>query len=328
MTKLEGITEAQTTSTASGRIDKPFRVLSLDGGGSKGVYTLGVLKEVEALAGAPLCEIFDLVFGTSTGSIIAALIALGYRVSEIEQIYFTLIPKVMRHQFSRGRTLALRAEADNVFMKQTFGAFKMPIGIVCTNHGFERPMIFKNSAQQSHGRAATFKPGFGCTIADAVVSSCAAYPFFQMSSVATENQGDQLLMDGGYVANNPTLFALADAHQAFNRKLSEIAVLSVGVGSYNEPKKSVFHQLIFALWPFRHIAKMFNISSKTIEQLRIVLFPEIPCVRVSESYPQPEYATDLLESDVVKLKKLHSLGRESFAKFENDIKSTLRLDAS
>src|ERR1700677_3295739 len=127
MTKLEGITEAQTTSTASGRIDKPFRVLSLDGGGSKGVYTLGVLKEVEALAGAPLCEIFDLVFGTSTGSFIAGLIALGYRVSEIEQIYFTLIPKVMRHQFSRGRTLALRAEADNVFMKQTFGAFKMPI---------------------------------------------------------------------------------------------------------------------------------------------------------------------------------------------------------
>jgi patatin-like phospholipase/acyl hydrolase len=57
-----------------------FRVLSLDGGGSKGVYTLGVLKEVEALAGKPLCEVFDLIFGTSTGSIIAALIALGYRI--------------------------------------------------------------------------------------------------------------------------------------------------------------------------------------------------------------------------------------------------------
>jgi hypothetical protein len=49
---------------------------------------------------------------------------------------------------------------------------------------------------------------------------------------------------------------------------------------------------------FRHIAKMFNISSGTIEQLRLVLFPHIPCVRVRESYPQPEYATDLLESDV------------------------------
>jgi patatin-like phospholipase/acyl hydrolase len=47
--------------------EKHFRVLSLDGGGAKGVYTLGVLKEVEAMANAPLYEVFDLVFGTSTG---------------------------------------------------------------------------------------------------------------------------------------------------------------------------------------------------------------------------------------------------------------------
>ena len=57
--------------------DKPFRILSLDGGGAKGVYTLGVLKEIEALIGCPLWEHFDLVFGTSTGSIIAALTCLG-----------------------------------------------------------------------------------------------------------------------------------------------------------------------------------------------------------------------------------------------------------
>jgi predicted acylesterase/phospholipase RssA len=302
-----------------------FRVLSLDGGGSKGVYTLGVLKEVEAAAGAPLYQVFDLVFGTSTGSIIAALIALGYKIQEIEDLYFTLIPNIMKHRFSAGRTEALKKEAKDLFKDQTFSAFKMPVGIVCTNHGFERPMIFKNSVQQSHGRAATFKPGFGCTIAQAVVASCSAYPFFQMTSVTTENQGDQLLMDGGYVANNPTLFALADAHHALKKSMSDIAVLSVGVGSYNEPKKSVFHQFLFRLWPFRHIAKMFNISSKTIEQLRIVLFPQVACVRVSESYPQPEYATDLLESDTEKLRQLQALGRESFAKFEKDIRHVLRL---
>src|SRR5712691_1175340 len=290
-----------------------FRVLSLAGGGAKGVYTLGVLKEVEAMANKPLCEVFDLIFGTSTGSIIAALIALGYRIEEIESLYFTIIPKIMQHHSRRGRSAALKAEADKLFAKQDFSAFKIPIGIVCTNNDFERPMIFKHSVQQSHGRASTFKPGFGCTIAEAIVASCSAYPFFEMVKVKTENQGEQLLMDGGYVANNPTLFALADAHQAFKKDVSEIAVLSVGVGSYNEPKKSVFHQLIFRWWPFRHIAKMFNISSTTIDQLRIVLFPQVPCVRVSESYPQPEYATDLLESDLEKLKKIHSLGREAFA---------------
>ena len=59
-----------------------FRVLSLDGGGAKGFYTLGVLKEVEAMVGHRLCESFDLVFGTSTGAIIAALICLGKSVDE------------------------------------------------------------------------------------------------------------------------------------------------------------------------------------------------------------------------------------------------------
>jgi predicted acylesterase/phospholipase RssA len=304
---------------------KPFRVLSLDGGRAKGIYTLGVLKEVEAMANAPLCEVFDLIFGTSTGSIIAALIALGYRIEEIENLYFTLIPKIMKRHFSGERTKALKAEAEKLFVDQDFTAFKTLIGIVCTNHDFERPMVFKNSVQQSHGRAATFKPGFGCTIAEAVVASCAAYPFFEKVTVKTENQGELSLMDDGYVANNPTLFALADTCHALKKDISEIAILSVGVGSYNEPKRSIFHQIIFRLWPFRHIAKMFNISSGTIDQLRIVLFPQVSCVRVSESYPQPEYATDLLESDVKKLMKLHSLGRESFAKYEKESRALLKI---
>ena len=53
--------------------DRRVRVLSLDGGGATGFYTLGVLREVETLAGNdPLHKHFDLIFGTSTGSIIAA----------------------------------------------------------------------------------------------------------------------------------------------------------------------------------------------------------------------------------------------------------------
>ena len=52
--------------------NKIYRILSLDGGGSKGFYSLGVLKEIEAFINRPLCEHFNLVFGTSTGAIIAA----------------------------------------------------------------------------------------------------------------------------------------------------------------------------------------------------------------------------------------------------------------
>jgi patatin-like phospholipase/acyl hydrolase len=57
--------------------DKPCRILSLDGGGAKGFYTLGVLREIEGLIGCRMYERFDLIFGTSTGAIIAALLVLG-----------------------------------------------------------------------------------------------------------------------------------------------------------------------------------------------------------------------------------------------------------
>jgi len=65
---------------------KTCRVLSLDGGGAKGFYTLGALKEIEALVGCRLCEKFDLIYGASTGAIIAALLGLGKTVDEIEAL--------------------------------------------------------------------------------------------------------------------------------------------------------------------------------------------------------------------------------------------------
>ena len=53
---------------------RPYRILSLDGGGAKGFYMLGVLKGIEAMIGCRLHERFDLVFGTSNGAIIGSLI--------------------------------------------------------------------------------------------------------------------------------------------------------------------------------------------------------------------------------------------------------------
>jgi|SRR5258705_10940191 len=76
------------------------RVLSLDGGGAKGFYTLGVLKEIEAMVGQPICECFDLIFGTSTGGIIAGL--LGYQVDEVHALYKEHVPAIMRRRNPRG----------------------------------------------------------------------------------------------------------------------------------------------------------------------------------------------------------------------------------
>lgn len=72
--------------------ERPCRILSLDGGGAKGFYTLGVLREIEGLVGCRLHEKFDLIFGTSTGAIIASLLALGHSVEEIHVLYKQYVP--------------------------------------------------------------------------------------------------------------------------------------------------------------------------------------------------------------------------------------------
>ena len=86
---------------------KLFRVLALDGGGAKGFYTLGVLKEIEALVGCRLCEKFELIYGTSTGAIITALLGLGKPVDEIESLYRLRVVSVMGEVLPSRKTAAL-----------------------------------------------------------------------------------------------------------------------------------------------------------------------------------------------------------------------------
>ncbi len=82
----------------------PKRILSLDGGGTKGIVTIAMLEKLEAKLTAflpddeqdnfRLNQYFDYIGGTSTGSIIAVLLSLGYSVEKIKALYMTLSKKV------------------------------------------------------------------------------------------------------------------------------------------------------------------------------------------------------------------------------------------
>jgi patatin-like phospholipase/acyl hydrolase len=300
----------------------PCRVLSLDGGGAKGFYTLGVLKEIEAMVGRPLWECFDLIFGTSTGGIIAGLLALGYRVDDIHKLYKQHVPAVMRQRTARGRSAALAHLAKTVFGECTFAEVKTGVGIVATRWEFEKPMIFKGSVTQAHGRHATFVRGFGCTIADAVQASCSAYPFFKKHVVTTGN-GDRVeLIDGGYCANNPTLYAIADAVIALKRAHSDLRVVSIGVGVYPEPKRWR-SWLAKCFRPLQLLQKTLNVNTVSMEQLRSILFKEIWTTRINDTFERPEMATDLMESNLTKLNMLYQRGGESFASHEAELKKMM-----
>jgi patatin-like phospholipase/acyl hydrolase len=305
----------------------PYRVLSLDGGGAKGFYSLGALVEVEAMLGKPLCECFDLIFGTSTGAIIAALIALGHSIGEIHQLYREHVPTVMRGETRREKSAALAHLAKTVFGERKFTDVKTAVGIVATRWEMEKPMIFKGSVAQAHGRHATFVPGFGCTIADAVQASCSAYPFFE-KHVVTTGRGDRVeLIDGGYCANNPTLYAIADAVIALKIPHSALRVLSVGVGVYPEPSHWTprrWGKWLAKRWlSVQLLQKTLNVNTFSMEQLRAVLFKDIWTVRINDTFERPEMATDLMEHNLVKLNMLFQRGGESFAKHEAELREML-----
>jgi patatin-like phospholipase/acyl hydrolase len=301
----------------------PFRILSLDGGGAKGFYTLGILKEIEALVGSPLHETFPLIFGTSTGAIIAALLALGRKVDETHVLYREHVPTIMRPTSRGEKTQALKTVAAKVFEDLDFSAFKTDIGIVATQWSFERPIIFKTNIRQAHGRQATFIPGFGCKIRDAVQASCSAFPFFERCTLKIREGQLVELADGGYCANNPTLYALADAVRALNERPSNLRVVSLGVGNYPEPKYRFYKRWV-RKWPsVRLLQKTLNVNTASMDQLREVLFNYIPTVRISDTFSTPEMATDLMEYDLNKLDILYQRGRDSFAQHEKTLRELL-----
>jgi uncharacterized protein len=98
------------------------RILALDGGGVKGVLTLGMLKvledELRARAGGAaefrLCDYYDLIGGTSTGAIIATALALGLSVDDVIELYMALGPEVFG-----------RSAGDGVFLQTKFESKKL-----------------------------------------------------------------------------------------------------------------------------------------------------------------------------------------------------------
>jgi uncharacterized protein len=279
------------------------------------------------MIGCPLYQRFDLVFGTSTGAIIAALICLGYSVDDIHALYREHVVVIMAEKSASSKTAALERLAMEVFGDAKFDAIKTGIGIVTTKWVIERPMIFKASTAQAHGRTGTFAPGFGCTIGDAVQASCSAYPYFDRKTVRTQTGDDIELVDGGYCANNPTLYAIADAIGPLNIPRENIRVVSVGVGEYPAPKPPLFSISRWTryLLSVRLLQKTLEINTQSMDQLRVILFKTISTIRISDAFTQPEMATDLFEHDLKKLNILWQRGRESFAKHETALREALLL---
>jgi predicted acylesterase/phospholipase RssA len=106
----------------------PKRILSLDGGGTRGIITLAFLARIETALcegdpNARLSDYFDLIGGTSTGAIIATALCLGWSVSDVRQAYERFGRSVFRPRWYRISPLVNRYDAGALerLLRENFG---------------------------------------------------------------------------------------------------------------------------------------------------------------------------------------------------------------
>ncbi|RZJ13059.1 MAG: hypothetical protein EOP39_02045 [Rubrivivax sp.] len=216
---------------------RPKRILALDGGGLRGILTLGMLARIEALlrerhGGGDdfrLAHYFDLIAGTSTGAIIAAALAKGMSVAEVLAEYQALGHKVFQKSFFRNGLLRakydetkLSTELQRVYGKgTTLGSTELITGLVVVTKrldtGSPWPIINNPRGRYFDGNQQGRLGNSEYPLWQVVRASTAAPMFFDAETltIAERDGSDPVrgeFVDGGVSPfNNPALQALMAA---------------------------------------------------------------------------------------------------------------------
>ena len=207
-----------------------FHILALDGGGTRGIYTAQLLAQIEQAFGVPIKTYFDLIAGTSTGSIIAGAVVSDIPMADIVELFETETPYIFRRRWYR--IPLFLSKYPNQKLAQIIAAHlpATPLGEI------ETPLMI-TSSEIAKSEIHIFKSRYvknlddpelknkDVSLRDAILASCAAPTFFAPKPV-----DNFLLADGGLWANNPSTVAFTEALTAFGKETREIRILSVGTG--------------------------------------------------------------------------------------------------
>ena len=209
---------------------KTFKILSIDGGGIRGIYSAYILKRVEEEFKIKLHDYFDLIAGTSTGSIIAAAIACNISIDDIVKLYqekgAEIFLKKQWWKLPKWFCSKFQSNALNNILNEKFGEIKLndiskPLILPASNITTGKVYVSKSFYNKEFVRDKHLK------LKDAILASCSAPTYFDPHFVEP-----YLLVDGGLWANNPSLVAVIDAKKRLNQRLEDIKILSIGTGLY------------------------------------------------------------------------------------------------
>ena len=235
----------------------PKKILSLDGGGIRGALTLGYLKKIETILRAKendpellLCDYFDLIGGTSTGSIIAAGLSIGMTVDELKDKYMELGGKIFGDKRNFWNPLEtwkyLQAEYSykelEDSLKAIFGNMTLESDMIKTGLCIVAKRADTNSTWPliNHPKGKFFNTQLGknknIPLWQAVRASSAAPTYFVPQMIDVGDGQKAAFVDGGVsMANNPALTLLMVATLKgfpfhWQMGADNLSLVSVGTG--------------------------------------------------------------------------------------------------
>jgi uncharacterized protein len=240
--------------------NKKFKILSIDGGGIRGVFPARFLSKLEADLNSPIAENFDLICGTSTGGILALALALKIPAADIEKLYVENRKLIFPPFYKRWRLGINRAKYNNKKLenlirekfKKANNNVEPRIGDLSTRvciTGYDlinaKPKVFKTPHKLDYYTDLHI-PVYQVAMA---TSSAPTYfsPYSNYYEINDSKQKEEFLMrvDGGVFANNPALIGLTEAHCALGIPYADIELYSIGTGqlTYNETKSKICYGL-------------------------------------------------------------------------------------
>ncbi|XP_062402446.1 calcium-independent phospholipase A2-gamma-like [Sardina pilchardus] len=228
-----------------------IRVLSIDGGGTRGLIALQTLLRLEALTGKPIYQLFDYICGVSTGAILGFLLAVvRMPLSECEELYRKLGSDVFKQNVIVGTGKMVWSHAfydsqiwENI-LKEKLGLDLMvetarnpdcpKLSAVSTvvNRGTPlKAYVFRNYSMPP-GVRSHYRGGCQYKLWQAIRASSAAPGYFQEFGL-----GGDLHQDGGLLINNPTALAIHECRCLWPKTPLQ-CVVSLGTGRFETVGKN------------------------------------------------------------------------------------------
>lgn len=277
--------------------ENEVRILSIDGGGIRGIFPAKYLAEIESVTGKRINEFFDLIVGTSTGGIIALGLSVGIEAEKIMELYeknAEIIFKPKKFSFWG----LLRSKYDNKelekLLKYTFKNKKIKdsevmLCIPSVEFNNSIPKVYKtphNKDLYLDGEKELWR---------VALATSAAPVYFPAVNVFK----DECNIDGGLWANNPTIIGVSEALKN-NCKLENIKVLSIGTGESISHKQYNIAKISSILkWREKIIDLILKVQSKsTVNIAKYILgenFTEINAI-LSEKIKLDSIDKDSIQS--------------------------------